>query len=215
MGQAQTTGNPQLNQALQTKLAGGPPKEALSLKPAKEVMGPDYNRFLAEGEKAVEAFGEGRKGLTDEHLSTLYGYSARDPAWGHAPVNRVLWGLASLEEAQRLIPAIVAMDAGLSVLPDHEGWVMRGTDLPEDIALQYVVGGVVTEKAFTSSTFGGKSYDGKYKFRILSKHGKRIDFLSKFPQEKEVLFRPATNFVVKSIQSTPSGVFIVMEELDA
>ena len=214
LAQAQTTWNPQLNQALQSKLENGPPQEALSLKPVKEVMGSDYNRFLTEGEKAIESFGEGRKGLADEHLSTLYGYSARDAAWGHVPANRVLWGLALHDEAQRLMPAIVAMDAGLAVLPDHEGWVYRGTPLPDEAAQQYIVGSTVEEDAFTSSTFGDKAYPGMYQFRILSRHGKRIDFLSAFPEEKEVLFRPGTKFVVTSREVVDGEVRITMEETD-
>ena len=114
---------------------------------------------------------------------------------------------------------IKAADAALAALPNHEGWVERGTGILDDAVLaQYVPGAVITEQAFTSASAGqgnqGGFTGGATVFHIKSATGKRIDKLAKRGEnETEVLFRPGTQFVVTGRTQQDHTTIITMEEI--
>lgn len=90
---------------------------------------------------------------------------------------------------------------GLSKLPPYDGPVSRGTDLPRDKDQNCVRGGTMTDRAFTS-TSATKSFDGSHQFSIHSPGGHDVSFLSKFPEEVEVLYPPNHTFQIVSRHGT-------------
>jgi hypothetical protein len=86
---------------------------------------------------------------------------------------------------------------GLNKLPPYDGPVSRGTDLPRDKDQACVRGGTMTDRAFTS-TSATKSFDGSHQFSIHSPGGRDVSFLSKFPDEVEVLYPPNHKFQIVS-----------------
>jgi len=78
------------------------------------------------------------------------------------------------------------------------------------------VGKIITEKAFTSTSYTkGAEFKRNTRFTIYSETGKKIDFLSNHPYEKEVLFKPGTEFRILSKKTNAeTGIReIVMEEV--
>lgn len=90
---------------------------------------------------------------------------------------------------------------GLNKLPPYDGPVSRGTDLPWDKDQNCVRGGTMTDKAFTS-TSATKSFDGSHQFSIHSPGGRDVSFLSKYPEEVEVLYPPNHTFQIVSRHGT-------------
>ena len=91
--------------------------------------------------------------------------------------------------------------------------VYRGTSLPPDVLARYTVGNTITEAGFMSTSYvKGANIGGPVQLTIVSKSGKKIDFLSVYGTEKEVLFAPGTSF--KILERTESGgtTFIKMVE---
>ncbi len=135
------------------------------------------------------------------------------------------WNLALREhdpQALRTYAArIKAADDALAQLPDHHGWVERGTNyIDPAIMAKYQPGQVVTEEAFTSASAGtgdsGGFVGGDYVFRIKSLTGKRIDKMAKRgDHETEVLFRPGSKFIVTERTQADHTTIITMEEVPA
>ncbi len=71
----------------------------------------------------------------------------------------------------------------------------------------------MTEAAFTSASVG-RGFGGNVRFTIRSLHGKRIDRLSRYPSEREVLFRAGTRFRVLKRERRGGIVEIELEGVD-
>ena len=102
----------------------------------------------------------------------------------------------------------------LRKLPDYPSRDLKRmvTLSPEDIA-RYVPGRVVTEAGFTSASYG-RGFSGNVRFTIHGRHGKRIDQLSAYPKEREVLFDAGTRFRVLRKRDKSGVTEIEMEEVD-
>ena len=129
--------------------------------------------------------------------------------------------LTTAEKTKYLEDARFA-SAALDALPNYTGTVYRGASLPNDVVDQYVVGKVMAEKAFTSTSlkpdvaenFSG-SGDGfkAVNYTISSKKGKAVGSLSAVPKEEEILFKPDTQFKVLSKKTKKGVVHIYLEEV--
>lgn len=102
---------------------------------------------------------------------------------------------------------IKLIQSALNKCPQHKGIVHRGTNLPTDVLDHCKEGEVVTERAFTStstkeSVATSKKFDGSARFVIHSSTGRDISRLSMYPQEKEVLFFPKTQFYINKVTET-------------
>lgn len=110
--------------------------------------------------------------------------------------------------------------SALNKLPDFVGTVLRGTKIPKnmsssDIENMYKIGSTITEKSFTStSSSSDRKFRGELQYVIESKTGKDISDISDSRQEKEILFRPNTNFNVTGFKKSDSGYEIRLEEVD-
>ena len=124
---------------------------------------------------------------------------------------------------------------GLKDLPKYNDIVYRGTHLSKkkfnELYLSHVGGGVIEEKAFTSTSPSKDipmqflSYDGipknhvKILFEIHGKNGRDISKISEFngifteTNQKEVLFDKGTKFVLKKTEIRNGIYEIRMEEL--
>jgi outer membrane biosynthesis protein TonB len=115
------------------------------------------------------------------------------------------------------IADIRAITSALNKLPDYDGIVYRGTPIrsltPEQIEANYLPGSIITEKGFTStSASSGAKFDGEVQYEIKSRTGKKIQDLSQYKGENEVLFRPDTKFKVTGFEKIGNTYKIKMEE---
>ena len=108
----------------------------------------------------------------------------------------------------------MTLNDALGRLPDHPAvGLRRGATLTREEFAKYVPGQVATEYAFTSASMG-RGFGGNAVFTIRSRHGKRIDGLSRYPSEREMLFKAGTRFRVLSVESEGGTTKIEMEEMD-
>lgn len=90
--------------------------------------------------------------------------------------------------------------------------VYRGTKIPAEILATLRPGANFSDSAFLSSSsnkYRAYKPPGAILFVITSKTGKDVSEFSRHKGEAEVLFRPSTMFMIKSVES---GV-VTMEEL--
>lgn len=118
----------------------------------------------------------------------------------YAPINRYLWDISNRKKQRIVEGAVKTLASGLNKLPNFIGPVLRGERIAEgDKLAKYVPGHVVSTDKFLSTSFR-RSFPGNTQFTIHSKTGKRIDWLSRFPNEAEVLFSAGSQFYVHSVQ---------------
>lgn len=107
---------------------------------------------------------------------------------------------------------IDTLNKALDKLPNYEGLVIRGADLPPKIAAQHAKGKIVTYEAFTSTSTTDLEW-GKDRFAIISKTGKPIMGLSDIEEEYEVLFKAGTKFKVLDVVKNEEGNLYIMKEI--
>lgn len=163
----------------------------------RTAMGSSYDGDYA----AAQAFQHAHPELANvptEQLAAVRGYTDFHV---YGPANAALRSgdAAAIQQYQDFI---TAADRGLEHLPAYDGTVYRGTTLTPDQAARYVPGETVTEPAFTSTAANASSqFAGNTEFVITSTDGRVIGDLSHFTNEREVLFRPGSEFEVLSVQS--------------
>ncbi|HEY9835496.1 MAG TPA: ADP-ribosyltransferase domain-containing protein [Vampirovibrionales bacterium] len=167
----------------------------------------------------------------ETQIAALYGYTTSL----YKPMNSVLRHGSYGDREARFAPKdhdltqdIRMATKAIANAPEtarYEGEVFRGTRVPESIIAQYKEGETITESAFVSttrsSTVANKfirlaANDGKETvvYRIKSKSGVRLDDLSKYPKEEEVLFSPGTKFKVNKVsKDSEKGYEIELEEV--
>lgn len=146
---------------------------------------------------------------SDLELMALIGYTGSD----YKVINDALRG-NSRELYVKLKPYIELSTDALAKLPDHSGTCLRGVrDLPPAVLAQYQTGAIVEEPGFTSTTFGTEPFKGRIQFTIETKHAKKIHFMSLYPEQKEALLPPHTQFKVLERVEVDGMIFIRMEEL--
>lgn len=178
---------------------------------------PILQRLKNLWEKVKESF-SGRKKpaqaeLTQNDVDALGSYTGA----GSRDINSAL-RTDNISPAQQA--RIDDVNAALAKLPDHEGVVYRGTQLPRDVIDSYKEGEVVTEKAFTSSSVNpGGAFNGDTRFRIVSKTGKDVSPYSTAQQaghmEDEVLFKSGTKFNVTRNYTDPNTGVTYIDMVEA
>lgn len=113
---------------------------------------------------------------------------------------------------------IEVTNSGLDKLPKYEGTTYRGADLGSAIIKRYeeafTSGKPFTEIAYMSTTTDiTKKFDGNVLFMLQGKNGVPVKVLSQFPGEEEVLFKPGTQFKIKSFVNNEAKYEIIMEEI--
>ncbi len=107
------------------------------------------------------------------------------------------------------------LEDALEKMPDYEGKVWRGADLPKRVLDKIKIGEVFEDKGFVSASLvEGFEFNGRHRFVITSKRGKRVNRFSQKQNEREVFFRDGTKFRVLNIEEKEGKVWISMEEID-
>ena len=110
---------------------------------------------------------------------------------------------------------ILSASSGLNKMLPFTGTVNRAATLPDSVVSKYVVGEISVERHFWSSTFGDSDeseFRGNVRYEIKSMKGRRIDWLSEFPDEKEVLFTPGSEFRVTEKSKRNDKTIISVEQ---
>lgn len=90
---------------------------------------------------------------------------------------------------------------GLDKLEPYKGLVTRGASLSEPYLSQHKLGNIVLYLGLTSTSKGeAAAFTSDYKFSIQSEYGRDISEISMYPDEREVLFKPTTNFHIDAIE---------------
>lgn len=104
--------------------------------------------------------------------------------------------------------------AALNSMPDFNGTVYRGANLPQSIIDQYKPGEMIQEKGFVSTSQTKKAaYNGNTRFIIASKTGTDISKISAYEKEKEVVMKPNTAFKVLKKKARGGITTIYLEEI--
>ncbi len=164
--------------------------------------------------KVNEKYGlTGDNAITPEEIGIIRSYTGNQT---YAFVN------AQLREGKYASNAAVqayvdAAQHGLSKLPAYVGpvtrgvrWLPHGTTIDQFLA-RYQVGSVVEEHSFLSTARGTDAvYHGPVYFKINSKTGRDVDWLSKFSGgEKEVLMMPGTRLHITKVEKNSQGKWII------
>jgi ADP-ribosyltransferase exoenzyme len=175
------------------------------------LLGAKYTQLMNEARTllADPALHKTLAGLTQEEVAAMIGYTSSD----YQILNSALRA-KNKTELLRLAPYIDRASGGLSRLPNYVGVVYRGASPPASVVSQYVVGNVVEEAAYMSTSYiKGANFPGNVQYTILSKTGKQIDFLSMFKNEKEILFAPGSRFKVLDVTHTGGITHVKMSQL--
>lgn len=165
--------------------------------------------------------------LTTEAVAALMFYTAESQ--GFRQINRLLRGqMTEFANAEKGIGWNVAqakqdyqehikfINEALNKLPNHEGFVYRGTEVDPKLLAQYKVGQIVTEQGFTSTSTNiavAEEFSRNVFYTILSKTGKDIKNLAEFSGEDEVLFRSGTKFKILALENKNGKTFVKMMEV--
>jgi hypothetical protein len=115
------------------------------------------------------------------------------------------------ELLQQLKPYINLATVGLSKLPVYQGEVFRSVHIApgsERFKQHTTKGATICDAAFTSTSANPNiemSSDDNFKLIIEHKNGRRVDFLSQFEHEQEILFAPGTSFQVVAVDKELDG----------
>lgn len=127
----------------------------------------------------------------------------------HSQLNQMLLGKIEPvnQDRKNQLAIVPALKAALAKLPDYQGSVVRRVKFDAETLASHKLGAVVEYKGFSSSTYNAeKDVYAKLPHRlvILSKTGKKIDWLSSKADQKEVLF-PPMKFLVKNRRKLENG----------
>lgn len=181
----------------------------IKIKSASAHSNPAYDEFAAS---LVEFYGlrdaesPEFQILDDLELLSIRWYTGDD----YRKINSALRGDAGLSSS--LSGFISVLDRALEKLPKYEGSTNRGTNLPETIGNTYVVGNIVSDPTYLSTSVS-MQYPGLYQLKIFSRSGRWIDPISQNKGEGEVLFSRGTKFKVLRRENRADHVFIELEEV--
>lgn len=138
--------------------------------------------------------------VSTDDLIGLREYTAN----GYVKMNEGLRG--SKTALKEMAPIVKTAASGLKAMPEVKGTVYRGANMTPERLAGYKVGETISERGFTSTTQNKAMVLGQTQEQLFNKNtmfvikskggGKDVSMLSQFPDEKEVLFAPGTEFKV-------------------
>ena len=182
-----------------------------------KALGPQtYGMYLGAAKSAMQASVRAGKiefemfhTLSDAEQVALYAYTSFE----YHALNEALRGDGEMKPRQAALCA--ALDSACEKLPRYEGPVHRGANLfrPEDQA-RYAPGQTVAEPCFTSTSRStAKAFDGNTQWAMESKGGRDISFISRSPEEQEILFPRNARFQVLDSRQVGRETHVVMKEV--
>jgi len=97
------------------------------------------------------------------------------------------------------LATITGISTGLRNLPPYKGLALRGTNLPASVRAKYTVEALITHLSFTSTSFTNP-WGGTDLIKINSLTGPKVNMISMFPGENEVLFDDAMTDTVIDVK---------------
>lgn len=154
--------------------------------------------------------------LTDEMKASIYGYTGSE----YFRLNNFLRGQnVSFSVSDELTNYRNLLNNALDEISERfEGTVYRGTRLSEK-ALEVYRDAIKNNAAVFHNYFTSTSYDASRKFSgnthfiIYSKNGRKIEKMSQFDNEKEVLFKAGTRFKVEKYSKKDNEYYITLREI--
>jgi SPP1 gp7 family putative phage head morphogenesis protein len=172
------------------------------------------NEFAVVKEKAADML---EQGLHPEEIGTIRAYTGDI----FAAVNSQLRGQPGAvpdEQVEGVYAFSALATQGLMKLPGYEGTVYRGADLPLEVVERFMAAAdatdpekkMVMEEGFTSTSYeSNAALKKKHTMVIESKGGaKKIDSISKRPEQMEALFIPGTKFYVSTATELKDGEIV-------
>ncbi len=150
---------------------------------------------------------QAKGGLSEEEIQAIGRYTSG----GFNIINAALRKGGELQKRNQR--NIDTLKGALAKLPDFRGLVRRGDNLPPEVLMLHQVGQIVEYPSFVSTSY---NYGFRSNMRILMyvQSCKKIDELSAFKYEKEVLCPPGTRFKVLERKTDPKGkTYIIMKEV--
>lgn len=156
---------------------------------------------------------QGDNRVTPEEIGAIRSYTGNKT---YEQINRNLraGNYSSMPAMQAFVEAA---QHGMRKMPAYVGPVTRGVRwLPPGMSLEqfmarYKVGTVVEEHSFLSTSKGTDAvYNGPVYFKINSKTGRDVDWISKYSGgEKEVLMMPGTRLHITKVEKNSMGKMII------
>ncbi len=97
------------------------------------------------------------------------------------------------------LSTISGISNGLGNLPAYQGLTLRGTTLPNSVRAQYVKGALITHLGYTSTSFS-KPWAGEDLLKINSITGTKVNMISLYQSEDEVLYDYGMTDTVINVQ---------------
>ncbi len=157
--------------------------------------------------------------LINEQIATIYGYTNNQI---YEDLNKLLRGTKEFSRNPKYLEFLNSygnvLDDSLNKLPDFNGTVFRGTKLTSQQISRYTEAfknkKTITELFFQSTSYDQKkAFSGNVQFIINSKTGKKIDYLSAFRNEKEVILKRNSNYRIVKIKKNENEYEIYMDEI--
>ncbi len=189
-------------------------KEEDSDKPSSTEFINDVDPYISEEALKKKKASPDFEILSDEECICLHTYTAKY----YRKINPLLRGDTSKDENWKTVAddATKALEK-LATIEDrvHKGNAFRGIEeMPDELVNKlFNVGEPFSDPAFMSSaTEESEAFPGDVKLYINSKTAVRIDDISAHPKEKEVLFKPNTQFIVLDKSKNASGQWVIRIE---
>ena len=149
----------------------------------------------------------------DDEIVLVFLYTHQElEVFHYYNINYVLRGGRHPEELR--IKALAALlETALSKLPAFAGPSIRIMNMDASTKRDHVPGKIVTYKPFMSSgQIDWKPTPPQVRLFLMGKTGRYIGGMSRFPDEREVLFLPRTVFKVLSATPNAGTIDYVLEE---
>lgn len=154
--------------------------------------------------------------LTFEEYALIHHYTTG----AYQDINAYFNGLRTFDKKQQMVfnNAKDAINTALQSLPVYQGsQVVRMVHLPDEVLAQYQIGETIQFNAFTSTSYAKDvkiQGDENVRFVITHKTGRKIDDISRFSHEQEVLIEAGKWFKVHKRYATDKYIQIEMEQID-
>ena len=157
--------------------------------------------------------------LSEVEFMALRHYTEANVTIGYRELNALLNQTDTVDWQQYLglMSAQHMVDKALQKMPIFQGTVIRTANFPKSVIDRFVLGDTIDFRGLTSTTHGNKkiSPDGDYNtvLTITSKQGRLIEDISRFENEKEVLFGSFSEFEVRDIEKIGNETHIMLVEV--
>ena len=175
----------------------------------------NYQLLLNEVNKQISKSGVTVPfGITSDDLVVMYLYTHQELAVYHyRSINDVLRG-ASHRKSAEILKIADLLGAALEKLPPVKGHVFRITWLKGWLRVQHLIFSRITYHAYTSSSLlSNPPLAGNTDMFIVSKSGRDISWLSRFPSEQEVLIPHGAKFDILRTSMKSGRLQVVMKEI--